>query len=147
MGDQDVLNVAMKMPQSFGAADWNTLASLLTEDTTFEAPTSQARGTEAIVKHFQDLKTGFPDMTGEVVNAIAMGNMAALELISTGTHTGPIHTPAGTMPPTGKRVQIKLAFFYEISDGKIVRIQEYFDPAGLRAQLGSGAPAPAPAEV
>ena len=145
MGDQEVLNVAMKMPQSFAAGDWNTFATVLAEDTTLESPVMQARGPEQILQYFKGLKSAFPDMAGQVVSAIAMGNTAAIELRSEGTHTEPMRTSRGTLPPTGKRVVVKVAFFYEISNGKIMAIREYFDPAGFMAQLGVGA-APA-AEV
>jgi len=143
MGDQDVLNVAMKMPQSFAAGDWSTFATILTEETTLESPVMQARGPQQILQYFQGLKSAFPDMSGQVVSAMATGNTAAIELRSEGTHTEPMHTRRGTLPPTGKRVVIKLAFFYEISNGKIISIREYFDPAGFMAQLGVGAPAAA----
>jgi len=143
MGDRDVLNVAMKMPQSFAAGDWSTFATILTEETTLESPVMQARGPQQILQYFQGLKSAFPDMSGQVVNAMATGNTAAIELRSEGTHTEPMHTRRGTLPPTGKRVVIKLAFFYEISNGKIISIREYFDPAGFMAQLGVGAPAAA----
>jgi predicted ester cyclase len=103
----------------------------------------QARGPEQILQYFQGVKSAFPDMAGQVVSAIAMGNTAAIELRSEGTHTEPMRTSRGTLPPTGKRVVIKLAFFYEISNGKIMAIREYFDPAGLMAQLGVGAAAAA----
>ena len=144
MGDQDVLSVAMKMPQSFAAGDWNTFSTILAEDTTLDSPVTHTRGPEQILQYFRGLKSAFPDMAGQVVSAIAMGNTAAIELRSEGTHTEPMHTSRGTLPPTGKRVVIKLAFFYEISNGKIVAIREYFDPAGFMAQLGVGA-APAAA--
>jgi len=143
MGDRDVLNVAMKMPQSFAAGDWSTFATILTEETTLESPVMQAQGPQQILQYFQGLKSAFPDMSGQVVNAMATGNTAAIELRSEGTHTEPMHTRRGTLPPTGKRVVIKLAFFYEISNGKIISIREYFDPAGFMAQLGVGAPAAA----
>jgi len=143
MGDRDVLNVAMKMPQSFAAGDWSTFATILTEETTLESPVMQAQGPQQILQYFQGLKSAFPDMSGQVVNAMATGNTAPIELRSEGTHTEPMHTRRGTLPPTGKRVVIKLAFFYEISNGKIISIREYFDPAGFMAQLGVGAPAAA----
>src|SRR5579859_462102 len=143
MGDQDVLNVAMKMPQAFAAGDWSTFATILTEETTLESPVMQARGPQQILQYFQGLKSAFPDMSGQIVSAMATGNTAAIELRSEGTHTEPMHTRRGTLPPTGKRVVIKLAFFYEISNGKIISIREYFDPAGFMAQLGVGAPAAA----
>lgn len=141
MGDQDVLNVALKIPQSFAVADWSNFASVLEQDTTLESPVMQARGPEQIIQYFQGLKSAFPDMLADVVSAISMANTAAIELRSEGTHTQPMHTPRGTLPPTGRRVVIKLAFFCVISDGKIVAIREYFDPAGFMAQLGVGTPA------
>lgn len=146
MGDQDVLNVALNVHSAFGRADWGAFAANMTPDTILESPVMQGRGPEQILPYFQGVKSAFPDMEGHVVNAVANGNIAAIELRSEGNHTQPMYTPRGNIPATGKHVVIRMTFFYEIVDGKIVSMREYFDPAGFMAQLGV-TPAPAGAQA
>jgi predicted ester cyclase len=54
-------------------------------------------------------------------------------------------TPQGTIPPTNRRITFKGVVLLEAStDGKVVALREYYDRAAIMAQLGIGAPAPAP---
>lgn len=144
MSDQDVLRVAKRMSECFSASDWAGLEAILTDETSFESPTMPfGRGAERILQYFKGLKAAFPDMKGEILSVVATGNVAAVELLSTGMHTQPMHTPNRSIPATNKFVSMKVAFFYEVSGEKLVAIREYLDVAGFMAQLGLGAGAPA----
>jgi predicted ester cyclase len=54
-----------------------------------------------------------------VTSAVASGNATALELTWKGTHTGPLVTAAGTIPPSGKRQETPGAIFFTFEGGKI----------------------------
>jgi ketosteroid isomerase-like protein len=56
-----------------------------------------------------------------------------------GTNTGPLVSPEGEMPPTGRRVNIRMAFILRVRpDGQIEEDQTYFDEAEFLKQLGLG---------
>lgn len=67
---------------------------------------------------------------------MAEGDGVASEHIGRGTHTGPFVTPAGTIPPTGRRVELRIGEFYEIRDGKIANLYAYYGSATMMRQLG-----------
>jgi predicted ester cyclase len=142
MSDEEVLDIAMRLPQAMSTNEWSGLREVLTEGTTMESPVFNGRGPEQIIGYFRGVKAAFPDMQGKIVTSLASGSTAVLELRSEGTHTQPLVSPRGTIPPTNKRVVLKLAFFVEASNGKVTTIREYFDPAGFMRQLGIGAPVP-----
>ena len=50
--------------------------------------------------------------------------------------TGPLQTPAGTIPATGKTLQLRFAEVFEMRDGKIKTTRAYWDTATLMRQLG-----------
>ena len=50
--------------------------------------------------------------------------------MDTGTHLGPLHLPAGTLRPTGKRMDAPCCDVFELVDGKIKRFDCY--PEGSR---------------
>ena len=52
----------------------------------------------------------------------------------TGTHDGEYHG----IPPTGKQINIPVAYFYRIADGKIIEARGYSDSLMLLQQLGVG---------
>lgn len=84
---------------------------------------------EALWKAFQDGKLAF----GEQVFA---EDAAATELVFTGTHTGPLMTPNGPIPPTGNRVTLHSASVLKIKDGLIASEHVYSDPLEMMTQLG-----------
>jgi hypothetical protein len=54
-----------------------------------------------------------------------------------GTNTGPLVSPEGEMPPSRRRVEIRMAFILRVrSDGLIEEDQTYFDEAEFMKQLG-----------
>src|SRR5947208_7456338 len=57
------------------------------------------------VRHYTEaLWKAFPDGVLTFGNQVLAEDAAATELVFTGTHTGPMMTPNGPIPPTGKRV-------------------------------------------
>ena len=80
--------------------------------------------------------TAFPDMRIKETNRIVTDDAVAVELEFTGTNTGPMTMAGREIPPTGKTVLGKGAFFARIQDGKIVQFSSHPDVAGLMMQLG-----------
>src|SRR6266508_1543266 len=64
-------------------------------------------GHEQIRQYTEALWTAFPDGAFSFAGQVLAENEAATELVFTGTHTGPLATPNGAIPPTGKRVTLR----------------------------------------
>jgi len=94
-------------------------------------------GIDAYKKWITDTRTTFPDF-----NVTVEGEMIVKEdkIVSRwkaeGTNTGPLNTPLGTLPPTGKKVQFLGVFIIHIVNGKIVEEWLYFNQASLLQKLG-----------
>jgi predicted ester cyclase len=69
-------------------------------------------------------------------NRIATDDAVAAELEFTGTNTGPMMMAGRTIPPSGRTLFGKGAYFPRIKDGKIVQYSTHPDVAGLMMQLG-----------
>jgi predicted ester cyclase len=82
----------------------------------------------------------------EVVNVIAGENGGVAEFIGRGTHTGPLTGPAGTIPPTGRRIEFPLCDVWKVRDGRFAGNRCYYDLLGLLGQLGV-IPAPAALDI
>ena len=54
-----------------------------------------------------------------------------------GTHTGPLATPQGTLPASGKRQKTPAAFFFTFEGDKIKESRHYFDSMTLLKQIGA----------
>jgi len=78
----------------------------------------------------------FPDLFQDVTNLVAAGDSAFAEVVARGTHTGPLETPAGDIPPTGRGIEVRFCVVVRARDGLLVDGREYYDSATLLSQLG-----------
>lgn len=99
-------------------------------------------------KFMSGFKTAFPDLAIKHTNVFESGDgYVALEFEGEGTHTGPLVGPAGTIPPTGKKVKLSVAEVMRVENGKIASIHNYQDSGSLMSQLGLMPPPPAEASA
>ena len=78
----------------------------------------------------------FPDMHRELYRVFNVGDVVVVELALQGTHKGPLPTPMGILPPTGKRMDAPCCDVFELVDGKIKRFDCYPSGTVILSQLG-----------
>ena len=61
---------------------------------------------------------------------------AVLEVTWTGTHTGPLEGPTGTIAATGKQQTTRAGWVMEFDNGKLNQSRHYFDMLSFMRQLG-----------
>ena len=94
-------------------------------------------GVDAIIDAYKAWKTAMPDVQGSVQKAATSGDSAILEVVWEGTHTGPLETPNGTIPASGKSQRTPGAFSVDVKDGVITSSRNYFDILTLLQQIGA----------
>jgi acetyl esterase/lipase/ketosteroid isomerase-like protein len=80
--------------------------------------------------------TAFADMHRELYDVWSVGNTVFVRLALQGTQTGPLETPSGTIPPTGKRMDAPCADIWELENGKIKKFDCYPEGSVILTQLG-----------
>ncbi len=120
------------------AHDPDTFADLFAERFELNDPSLPAPLTtkEDARRYAQGWFTAFPDMSIKQLNRIVTDDAVAAEVQFTGTNTGPMSMAGNEVPPTGKSVTGKGAYFVRVRDGKVVEFNSYPDIAGLMMQLG-----------
>ena len=103
-------------------------------------------GREEIRQYIEALWKAFPDGQLTFGAQVFAAEAAATEVVFTGTHTGPIMTPNGPIPPTGKRVTLHSASILTIKDGLIASEHGYADQLEMLTQLGLMPASPKPAD-
>jgi ketosteroid isomerase-like protein len=125
--------------------DFSDAADLFRPDVVTQAPGSEPMsGIEPFVAYGRAFLQAFPDGRIHRDRSVEDGHRVVVEGRFTGTHTGPLHTPAGEIPPTGRPMVLPFADDFRVVDGKVAEHRIYFDAAGMLAQLGL-MPTPAPA--
>lgn len=122
----------------FNKADVPSLMSLVTDD--FElvdmALGMSWHGPQGWGEWLGIWATSMPDAAVHLQTLTADGDRVATEHVGGGTHTGPLNTPAGVIPPTGRTIELRFAELFELRDGKIKTMRAYWDTGSLMRQLG-----------
>jgi len=87
---------------------------------------------EQYIKFLTGLLGAFPDIKYKVEDIVADGNIVAIRASFTGTNIGSLRG----MPPTGKKVVMKEAFFYRWEGDKVVEEWNFVNYMALMQQLG-----------
>ena len=134
----EIVKLARKQVDAFNTGDWEQLRASLASDSRYDELGTQRmiEGPEKIVELFKAWKTAFPDAVGTVTSAVASGNKACLEVTWKGTHTGPLETPEGTIPASGKSQETAAAYVFTFEGDKIKEGRHYFDSLTLLKQIG-----------
>ena len=112
------------------------LADVWAPDVEFKAPGTALRGIEQIRPFLEVFFTAFPDLKHQVVTTTEGGDAVALELRVTGTHTRPLRTPNGEVPPTGRKVVWETCDVIRVKNGKVTAWHAYWDQVAFLTQLG-----------
>ena len=91
------------------------------------------RGPSAIRAHIADWLSSFPDIKVTVEQSFTEGDRVFSQLAMDGTHSGPWLR----MPPTGKRVNIRMVTIHRVQNNKIIEDWVLADFLGLFQQLGA----------
>jgi steroid delta-isomerase-like uncharacterized protein len=95
------------------------------------------RGDKAALRNnFMAWMTAFPDMQVKTVDRVIGDDAVAVEIVFTGTNSGPMAMGGMEMPPTGKTAQGRGSYIARVKDGKIVEFRAHPDAAGVMVQLG-----------
>jgi len=130
--------------RAFNERDWNRAPDLYAPDLIAVDPSGTTTGIAEFLRHAQGFAAAFPDSRMEVGAIIESGDNAAVEGVYTGTHTGPLATPQGEVPPTGRALRLPICLVFEVAAGRIASNHAYYDQMTFAAQLGL-LPDPAPA--
>jgi predicted ester cyclase len=84
----------------------------------------------------QGFKGAFPDLRIAVTNQVATEDSVVSEFTARGTHTGPLQTPAGAIPPTGRIVDFVVCEIWKMRNGQLASLHNYQDAAAIMRQIG-----------
>ncbi|TAK73750.1 MAG: hypothetical protein EPO16_12040, partial [Dehalococcoidia bacterium] len=116
--------------------DYAALERVCAPDVDFNDGSADLKGIDQVKEFVRTFSTAFPDAKIEFHDFMEAGNKAAAELTYSGTHTGPLSSPQGDIPATGKRVSLPGSAFVTIQGDRVTRFRGYYDQMAMMAQLG-----------
>jgi predicted ester cyclase len=125
--------------------NWNLLDELLAPEFVSHGAAGYAEGPQELRALVEPWRGAFPDLSVRVADQVVEGDLAGWRIEGSGTHQGPLASPIGEVPATGKRVRlvgIDLARLGQ--DGRAVEHWSGPDLGILMADLGLAPPGEAP---
>lgn len=132
----DARAVSDRYTDAINAHDAQAIAALFAEDGVLVDPSGEYRGRQAVARYWESFFAAFPDISGHDETEAESGEIAINEWVASATHTGPLETPEGTVPATGKRVELRGADAMTVSGGLITSHRVYYDQMAFMTQLG-----------
>jgi steroid delta-isomerase-like uncharacterized protein len=135
---QSNVEIARLGYDAWNSRDFDRGASLFADDAEIlNIPLGTAfRGKDGYLQFVRGWAAAFSDGKIDIDNIVVGDTAFAVEFTARGTHDGALKTPAGDLPPTGKKVELRFCDVGTIHNGKIISIRSYFDSATLMRQLG-----------
>jgi steroid delta-isomerase-like uncharacterized protein len=122
---------------AFNAKDADAFVGNESPNIEFVLPGAIAlRGREQVKAYIEIFWRAFPDGTVTQQAQILAPEGAVTESVFSGTHTGPLSTPDGEIPATGRQVRLRQVAVQRVTDGLISSEHLYFDQLELLGQLG-----------
>jgi steroid delta-isomerase-like uncharacterized protein len=121
---------------ALNAGDLDTAVSVFDADCETVTPDGPLKGAAAFRAMGEAFRTAAPDNRIEAVRTFETGDTIIVEGVYSGTHTGPLASPAGSIPATGRAFSFPFCDVLRAQDGKFVSHHIYWDNVTFLAQLG-----------
>ena len=136
---QSVSDIAKAQIVAYNQKDWSAVTAVLAPACVYDevATHQRVQGVNDILTAWRGWATALPDSNASFDHVSVSGNTVTLELTWRGTHNGPLQTPGGPLPPSGRKIEIRACQVVDVADGRVQAIRHYFDMATMLQQLGA----------
>ncbi len=135
MNQQDSIKLVENYYAAFNAGDMDTFLNLLTDDVIHDI--NQGRrdiGKAAFEQFMGGMNTSYKEqLVDMVIMANADGSRAAAEFVVLGEY---LKTDEGLPEAIGQKYKLPAGAFFDIRDGKVARITNYYNLQDWIAQVG-----------
>lgn len=127
-------HTATRFYDAFNARDWDAMLAELTPGFIDRRPQpGQGAGPRGLVAMFQGFCAAFPDAEFAVVEMAGEDERLAVRFVCRATHQGRF----GSVPPSGRAVEVQMVDVLEFAGGKIAAGDHYHDTVSFLVQIGA----------
>ena len=126
-----------RLMAAYDAKDPERLVKLYAPGAVITRPGAGTMDAAAYARFFGGFVSALPDFTHELTRVVEDGHAAGYEAVVSGTFTGDLPTPGGTVPGNGNALRLLEAGFLSVdAEGRIVADITYVDQLDMLGQLG-----------
>jgi len=139
MTQKSVADVAKEQVIAYNEKDWDRVKAAVAPEVVYDEVGTQRRisGVDDLLTAWKGWAKALPDSRASFRSEVVSGNTAVLEITWNGTHSGPLQTPAGEIPPSGKKIDVRAVQVVEVAGDRVRSVRHYFDMATLLQQIGA----------
>ncbi len=125
--------------EAYNARDNATFGATVAEDMDYRDHGSgmSSLGREAFVANVVAWRSVWSDVQATIVTIVDGGADVALEVRFAGTHDGPLPTPGGLIPATGRPISIETVMVAHAENGLITSLRYYYSMLSALQQIGA----------
>ncbi|MFD2090615.1 ester cyclase [Blastococcus deserti] len=132
----DARTLAERLFEVIDSHRWSDVHTALTPDAEMSSPFGDRLSVAAWLDVNRSFAVAFPDGRHAVTGVVDGGDRFAIEGTWSGTHTGPMTGPGGTVPPTGRSVVLPFCGIATRRGERIAAVTVYLDQMTMLGQLG-----------
>jgi predicted ester cyclase len=128
--------LARRMMELTDRHDWAGREALMTQDCEFVTPNGATTGPAAATAYSAPFTVAFSGDRHQIEVLASAGDLVVAEGHWGATHTGPLATPDGDIPATGKSVRLPFVVVMRTAGERVASVHVYYDQLAFMAQLG-----------
>ena len=132
----ELMDLALAHYEAMNRGDLDAGTAPFAEDVETTTPQGTMKGLDEFKGLGAAFLTAVPDMKLEIVRSFEDGDTIVIEGVYSGTQTGPLVGPAGTIPPSGNAFAFPYVDIMQAAGGKFVSHRLYWDNVTFLTQLG-----------
>jgi steroid delta-isomerase-like uncharacterized protein len=139
LSPQALTEAAKGLVIAYNDKNWDKAKAAITSDFLYDEVGTgrKVEGADQTLTAWKGWAQAFPDSKASFDRTHVAGNdTVVLELTWRGTHQGSLETPMGSIPATGKKIEIRAVAIVELKGDKARGQRHFFDMATLLQQLG-----------
>ena len=133
----DLLSMVHAHYDALNSGDLDAATASFADDVETITPGGTLKGVAAFRALGEAFLKAVPDMHHDIVRTFEDGNTIVVEGVYSGTQTGPLESPQGTLPASGNSFAFPYVDFLEAKDGKCVSHRVYWDNVTFLSQIGA----------
>ena len=130
---------AEEVVEAYNNGDWERFRASHAPDVVYEevGTGQRAEGMDEYMQLLEGWQQAIPDGAATIRRTVESGDTVVMELVWKGTQSGDLQTPGGTVPASGRQIEVEATMWSDFEGDKVRQTRHYLDVMTLLQQLGA----------
>lgn len=136
---EDKSRIAEGLVEAYNNGDWERFRASHAPDVVYEeiGTGQRVEGMDEYMQLLEGWTQAIPDGAATIRRTVESGDIVVMELVWEGTQTGALQTPGGTLPASGRQIEVEATMWSDFEGDKVRETRHYVDIMTMLQQLGA----------